>query len=138
MTEDTYWAVCRTFSNRVHRVMPEIEKTNHGTFLPTYARVWASAGKLSVRERVLFPGYLFFRTEAKGWAAVSDVEGVDGVLANGERASRVTDAEMHRMVIGHATRAYDDMDLTGLERVAFAKRRRGRRPRASKRARVAA
>lgn len=138
MTDKTYWAVCRTFSNRVHRVRPEVEKTNHGTFLPTYARVWVSDGRLSVRERVLFPGYLFFKTDATGWGAVSEIEGVDGVLAHGEVASRVSDDEMCRMVIGHAARTYDDVDTTGLERMAHAKRRRGRRPRMSKRARAAA
>lgn len=131
----TYWAVCRTFSFRVHRVAPEIERTNHGTFLPTYARVWSSRGKLSARERVLFPGYLFFQTTPKGWAAVRDVEGVHSVLAQGETASRVTDSEMHRMMIAHATRAYDEVSGEGLERITT-KRRRGRRPRASKRARV--
>lgn len=137
-TEETYWAVCRTFSFRVHRVMPEIEKTNHGTFLPTYARVWSSRGKMSARERVLFPGYLFFRTEPKGWANVRDVEGVHSVLAQGERASRVTDAEMCRMVLDHATRKHDDTNVEGLERIASSRRRKGRRPRQSKRARVAA
>jgi transcription antitermination factor NusG len=131
----TYWAVCRTFSNRVHRVMPEIEKTNHGTFLPTYARVWSSGGKLSARERVLFPGYLFFQTKADGWAEVSEIDGVDGVLAHGERASRVTDAEMVRMVISHATREHDERDTTGLERAT--RRKRYRRPRQSRRARAA-
>jgi N-methylhydantoinase B/oxoprolinase/acetone carboxylase alpha subunit len=130
----TYWAVCRTFSNRVHRVAPEIEKANHGTFLPTYARVWSSNGKLSARERVLFPGYLFFQTDATGWGAVSEIDGVDEVLAHGERASRVTDDEMCRMMISHATREHDERDTTGLERTA--RRKRYRRPRASKRARA--
>lgn len=138
MSNETYWAVCRTFSFRVHRVMPEIEKTNHGTFLPTYARVWSSRGKLSARERVLFPGYLFFQTTPKGWADVRDVEGVYEVLAQGEMASRVTDAEMQRMVIAHATRAHDEVSGEGLERIASTRRRKGRRPRQSKRARVAA
>lgn len=136
-SNETYWAVCRTFSNRVHRVMPEIEKTNHGTFLPTYARVWSSGGKLSVRERVLFPGYLFFRTGAHDWASVRDVEGVHQVLAQGERASRVTDEEMHRMVLGHATRAYDERDLSGLDvEPRERKKRRRRRARPGKRLRA--
>lgn len=137
-TEETYWAVCRAFTFRVHRVMPEIEKTNHGTFLPTYARVWSSRGKLSARERVLFPGYLFFQTTPRGWAAVRDVDGVHCVLAQGERASRVKDSEMARMMLDHAMRVHDDRDTTGLERVVNGKRKRGRKPRQSRRARVAA
>ena len=137
-TAEPYWAVCRTFSFRVHRVMREIEKTNHGTFLPTYARVWSSRGKLSARERVLFPGYLFFQTVGDKWAAVRDVDGVHSVLTHGERADEVKPHEMARMVIDHAMRAHDEVSGEGLERVANTKRKKGRRPRASKRARVAA
>lgn len=132
-----HWAVCQTFSSRVHRVRPEIEKIDRGTFLPTYARVWSSDGKLSIRERLLMPGYLFFVTKPEDWGAVKNVDGVYRVLTNGERASRVTDSEMHRMVLDHALGRHNDVDLAGLdrERAGVTGRRRQRKPRASKRAR---
>ncbi|RZN19477.1 transcription termination/antitermination NusG family protein [Bradyrhizobium sp. Leo121] len=139
MTDQSHWAVCRTFSSRVHWVRPEIEKTNHGTFLPTYARVWASDGKLSCRERALMPGYLFFMTDPDGWGDVANVEGVHAVLANNGRASRVTDEEMRRLVLGHILRDYDEINLDGLERAPREqKRRRRTRTKPSKRARAAA
>jgi transcription antitermination factor NusG len=135
---DQHWAVCQTLSSRVHRVRPEIEKIDRGTFLPTYARVWASGGKLSARERQLFPGYLFFRTAPDQWAAVAQVDGVYRVLTKpGELAARVSDAEMERMVREHVSGKHNEVDLSGLDRDPF-KRRRQRKPRASKRARAAA
>lgn len=139
MTTEAHWAVCRTFSNRVHIVRPEIEKTNRGTFLPTYAKVWASDGKFSCRERALMPGYLFlFLSEPSKWAEVKDVYGVFDVLANNGVAGRVRDSEMCRLVLDHITGARNDVNLDGLERQTLRQQRRiGRRPRASKRARAA-
>jgi transcription antitermination factor NusG len=129
-----HWAVCQALSSRVHRVRPEIEKIDRGTFLPTYARVWASGGKLSARERQLFPGYLFFRTEPDNWGEVAAVDGVYRVLTKpGELAARVTDAEMNRIVLDHVSGRHNEVDLSGLEQQR--KRRRGRKPRASRRAR---
>jgi transcription antitermination factor NusG len=137
MNEEPHWAVCRTFSFRVHRVRPEIEKTNHGTFLPTYARAWVRDGELCIRERLLMPGYLFFMTEPEGWADVRDVEGVHSVLSNNGRASKVLPGEMLRLVVDHATGAHNSATLDGLNRRQRTKRERARRPRASKRARAA-
>jgi hypothetical protein len=143
MIDEEHWAVCRTFSNRVHWVRPEIEKTNHGTFLPTYVRAWASDGKFSCRERALMPGYLFFMTEPDRWGDVKNVEGVFDVLTKYDPrgrlvAGRVTEAEINRLVLGHIRGEFDDINLDGLERVRQPRRRRHRRPRASKRARAAA
>jgi transcription antitermination factor NusG len=138
MNASPHWAVCRTFSNRVHWVRPEIEKTNHGTFLPTYVRVWASDGKLSCRERALMPGYLFFMTEPDRWGEVKNVEGVFDVLSNNGKASRVTEREINRLVLGHILGDFNDIDLRGLERQPQERRKRHRRPRASRRARAEA
>jgi transcription antitermination factor NusG len=134
-----HWAVCRTFSNRVRWVRPEIEKTNHGTFMPTYVRVWASDGKLSCRERALMPGYLFFfLPDPDRWSEVKNVEGVFDVISNNGRASKVTEQEINRLVLGHIRGEYNDINLDGLERTRGPRRQRQRRPRASKRARAAA
>lgn len=133
----TYWAVCRTFSNRVHRVRQEIEKAGHGTFCPTYARVWASDGKFSSRERVQYPGYLFFQTTAKGWGDVRSIDGVDEVLAHGEIARPVQDEEMIRIVIADATQEHNEVDYSGIPSQPR-KRRRRRRARPGKRLRIAA
>lgn len=132
---ERHWAVCRTFSFRVHRVRPEIEKTNHGTFLPTYARAWVRDGELCIRERLLMPGYLFFMTEPEGWADVRDVDGVHQVLSNNGKASKVLPEEMNRMVLDHVIGTHNSANLDGLNRRT--KRERARRPRLSKRARAA-
>jgi transcription antitermination factor NusG len=135
MSGGEHWAVCQALSSRVHLVRPEIEKIDRGTFLPTYARVWSSGGKLSARERQLFPGYLFFRTAPDDWAAVANVDGVYRVLANGETASRVTENEMNRIVLEHISGTHNEVDLSGLEPGKRRRRRGNRKPRASRRAR---
>lgn len=135
-----YWAVCRAYSNRVHWLRPEIEKIDHGTFMPTYIRVWSSDGKLSIREKALMPGYLFFQTTPRLWGEVKNVEGVYDVLSNNGKASRVTAEEMYRMVVGHILGDANEVDLAGLERQQYqskSKRERARRQRPSKRARAA-
>lgn len=137
MTDKTYWAVCRTFSNRVHRVIPEIEKTNHQTFVPTYVRTWVSGGRISSRERVLLPGYALFRTVDDDWAAVANIDGVDEVLSNVGRACRVTDEEFCRLFLGNASRAFDEIDREVIDHEPR-KRRRRRRARPGKRLRMAA
>lgn len=137
MDDAPHWAVCRTFSFRVHRVRPEIEKTSHGTFLPTYARAWVRDGEFCIRERLLMPGYLFFMTTPKGWAGVRDVDGVHQVLSNDGKASKVLPDEMARMVIDHATGRHNEANLDGLNRRYRTKRELARRSRPSKRARAA-
>jgi transcription antitermination factor NusG len=134
-----YWAVCRTFSNRVPWVRAEIEKIDHGTFFPTYARIWNSGGKMSSRERSLMPGYLFFMTTEKGWGDVANIEGVYRVLSHDGKASKVSDAEMWQLVVDHATGANNDIDLSWIPRLkSLDRRRRSRKPRPGKRARSAA
>jgi transcription antitermination factor NusG len=133
-----HWAVCRAYSSRVHIVRSEIEKTEHGTFLPTYAKVRASDGKLFCRERPLMPGYLFFfLPDPKRWTDVKNVYGVFDVISNNEGASKVTDLEMHRLVMGHITGAHNDVDISGLQHDRR-QPRSGRKPRPSRRAREAA
>lgn len=135
---EPHWAVCRAYSHRVHIVRSEIEKTDHGTFLPTYAKVKASDGKLFCRERPLMPGYLFVYLPNPGrWTDVKNVYGVFDMISNNGGASKVTDAEMHILVMDHILGAQNDINLEGLERIP-ATRRRNRKPRPSRRARVSA
>jgi transcription antitermination factor NusG len=138
MNASPHWAVCRAYSSRVHIVRSEIEKTEHGTFLPTFAKVRASDGKLFCRERPLMPGYLFFFLPDPGrWTEVKNAYGVFDVISNNEGASKVTDSEMCRMVMDHIKGTQNDIDITGLERQRR-QDRGSRKPRASRRARAAA
>ena len=88
------------------------------------------------------PGYLFFMTEPEGWGDVANVEGVFGVLTRYDErgelvAGRVTESEINRLVLGHIRGEFDDINLDGIERVSQPRRKRHRKPRASKRARAA-
>lgn len=134
MADEQYWAACQTITGREHIVRAEIEKLDRGAFLPTYVRSWATDGKLSVGERAAVPGYVFFRAQPDDWSPVQDIDGVIGVLANGDRAMRVSHDDMARMVIGHAIGAHNRFEA----RLSPQKRgrRNSRKPRPSKRARL--
>ena len=66
-----YWTACQILSRRGHFVRSEIEKADHGTFQPTYVKVWYEGGNNRfAQERSLLPGYLFFLTEPNAWSEV--------------------------------------------------------------------
>lgn len=132
----SYWAVAQTVSKMEHIVRREIEKTNHGTFLPTCARFWKVDGREYARERPVIGGYVFFLTDGEDWAGIPDIHGVYRVLP-----SRVLDHEMKRMVIGHAAGEHNETiapRYTRYYRAPESYRRKSRKPRASKRIRNSA
>lgn len=104
----SYWAAAQTVSKMEHLVRRDIEKTNHGTFVPTCARFWKVDGRDYAKERPLFVGYVFFKTDEDDWAGIPDIHGVYNVLTgpdiSGSKriAGRVSVSEMERMVISHA------------------------------------
>lgn len=110
MTE-RYWAVAQTVSKMEHLVRRDIERANHGAFIPTYARSWKLDGHDYRKECALFTGYVFFMTGSKDWAGVPDIHGVYHVPANPcGKAHRVRDDEMLRMFFGHVVGLNDRTD----------------------------
>jgi transcription antitermination factor NusG len=99
----SYWAVAQTVSTMEHIVRREIEKANHGAFVPTYARHAVVDGRRTTKEHPRFVGYVFFHTDGEDYAGIPDIHGVYGVLRSvSGKASPVTGKEMHRMVVAHA------------------------------------
>lgn len=106
-----YWTVAQTVSKMEHVVRRDIEKTNHGAFLPTYGRFWKVDGREYARECPLFTGYVFFMTESDDWAGIPDIHGVYRVPANPNgKAQRVKDSEMALLVLGHAAGDHNRTD----------------------------
>jgi transcription antitermination factor NusG len=140
---ERYWTVAQTVSKMEHLVRRDIEKANHGAFVPTYARRWSVDGRSYAKECALFTGYVFFMTEADDWAGIPDIHGVYRVPANPNgRAHRVTEAEMALVVFDHAAGKHDWQGAARFTRYYNPQRseqqRRNpirRRPRRSKRAR---
>lgn len=132
---EQYWAACRVFGGREHIVRGKIEEMDRGAFIPTFVRSWVSGGKPSAAERPAIPGYVFFRVNADDWSPVGDIDDVIDVLTNGDRAMRVSDADMVRIVLDHADGAHNRFEgcFAAPSRCA---RRKNRKPRASKRARL--
>lgn len=118
---------------REHVIRFEIEKAERGAFLPTFTRSWVTNGKLSCGERPVIPGYVFFRTDRDSWGCIQAIEGVQQVLTNQNCAMRVSEADMIRMVIGHAANDHQDhrVRLVSERRV----RNSSRKPRPGKRIR---
>lgn len=129
----SYWAVAQTVTTMEHIVRREIEKTNHGAFVPTCARFWKVDGREYSKERPVFGGYVFFLTKSDDWAGIPDIHGVYRVLS-----SRVLDSEMKRMVVSHAAGEHNETlppRYTKYYRAPEGYRRKSRKPRASKRIR---
>lgn len=135
----SYWAVAQTVSTMEHLVRREIEKTNRGAFLPTYARSWKVDGKQYRKEYPQFLGYVFFLTEGDDWAGIPDIHGVYDVLATVNRsAKKVTETEMSRMVLNHAKGIHNEVSsarFTKYYRPAATKRKNSRKPRPGNRLR---
>jgi transcriptional antiterminator NusG len=131
---EQYWAACRTFTGREHVVRAKIEELDRGAFLPTYVRSWVSGGKLSAAERAGVAGYVFFRSSQDDWPPVQGVDGVIGVLLDGDRAARISSGNMARLVLDHADGANNRFDGC-ISAPSRSGRRKTRKPRPSKRAR---
>lgn len=132
---EQYWAACRTFTGREHVIRAKIEEMGRGAFLPTFVRSWVSGGKMSTVERSAVPGYVFFRSSRDDWPPVRGVDGVIGVLLNGDRAMRVSPEEMMKLMLDHASGTNDCFDGF-ISMPARSGRRKSRKPRQSKRARM--
>ena len=138
MSADQYWAVCQMMSGQERKVRAEIEKMERGTFLPAFMRLRVSRGRKSNHALASMPGYVFFQTDALGWSQVRRIEGVHRVLASGESAVPVRSEDMMRMIVQDYCGDLNDAVVTAAPAPAAVGRRRSRKPRPSKRARVAA
>lgn len=139
MTTECYWTVAQTVTKMEHIVRREIEKVNHGAFLPTYARFWKVDGRNYSKECPLIGGYVFFLTKPDDWAGIPDIHGVYRVLTNPDWSpKRVSESEMARLVLGHAAGDHNRTDparFTKYYRPEPTTRRKSRKPRPGKRLR---
>jgi transcriptional antiterminator NusG len=131
---EQFWAACRTFTGREHVVRAKIEESDRGAFLPTYVRSWVSGGRASAAERAAVPGYVFFRANSDDWPPVRNIDGVLGVLMNGEKIMRISGNEMVQIVLDHAAGTHNRFEGCFAPR-SRSTRRKSRKPRPSKRAR---
>ncbi len=142
MTSGSYWTAAQTVTNMEHLVRRDIEKANHGAFLPTFARHWKVDGREYAKERPLIGGYVFFMTKQDDWAGIPDIHGVFRVLSNPDGSpKRISQSEMARMVLGHAAGDHNRTDpakFTKYYRPLPAQKKSSRKPRPGKRIRTLA
>lgn len=122
------WSAVQVHSKKVHLIQRDIQQTNRGTLVPTYAMVRYVDGKRSSRERQTFPGYMFVELDGEG-PSLRDIDGVYGVLG------AVRPDEMHRVSLDHATGAWNEIDAAPAKE---RRRHRRRRPRPGRRFRMLA
>lgn len=142
-----HWAVAQTVSKMEHIARRDIEKTNHGAFLPTYARHWKVDGVQHSKEHPLFTGYVFFLTKPDDYAGIPDIHGVYRVLSSpsqqpdeGALASPVSPDEMQRLFMGCALNRHTEVApprYTKYYRGERPTRKTSRKPRPGKRIRNA-
>lgn len=141
MSTQGYWAVAQTVSKMEHIVRREIEKTNHGAFLPTCVRHRKVDGYQCSKERPAIGGYVFFYTAGDDYAGIPDIHGVYDVLKNPDgMAQRVLPREMVRLMVDHASGKHDETLAPRYTKYyrpqpSSSARRKSRKPRASKRVR---
>ena len=113
---ELHWAVAQCVSKMEHMVRREIEKTYHGTFVPTYTRHWKVDGRQYSKEVPLIGGYVFFQTAVDDYAGIPDIHGVYCVLASASSladpnrprpANRVPPADMVRMIVDDGSGEHD-------------------------------
>ncbi|MGY3609913.1 MULTISPECIES: transcription termination/antitermination NusG family protein [unclassified Bradyrhizobium] len=131
---EQYWAACQMVSGMERKVRTEIEKLERGTFLPAFMRTRITRGRKSDHALAAVPGYVFFRTDSKGWSQIRHIEGVQRVLVSDEKAIPVANDEMMRMVLQDFCGELNDAVISAP--IATKSRRRSRKPRPSKRARM--
>lgn len=140
--EGDSWAVAQTVTTMEHIALRDIEKTNHGAFVPTYAKHWKVDGRQYSKEYPLLNGYVFFLTKPDDWAGIPDIHGVYRVLSTADwTPCRVTEKEMARLVMSSALNRHTEIAphrYTKYYRPSDKpKRKSSRRPRPGKRIRTA-
>jgi transcriptional antiterminator RfaH len=112
----------------------KIEAQGFGTFLPYYQHGTWRAGRLYMREKPLFPRYLFVHVPHDAvWSSLVDTDGVHHVLLAGDAPARIPEQELAEAMLAHADGRHNVIaprrDLRGRFRK---RRRRRRRPRHGK------
>lgn len=125
---EPYWTACQIISHRGHLIRADVEKADHGTFVPTYVRVKYVKGTKYAQELPLLPGYLIFQTEPDQWSEVANIDGVLDVLADGLVPRRITDDEMSRLTLEHAMGMHNSIQSGYQPRQRNSRRRRRPRP----------
>lgn len=100
----SYWAACYTEPQAEPIARREIEGINIGTFVPSFAKCSRIHGKVRQRRLPILPGYVFVWLEEGDdrWGKIQHIERASiRVLTNAGEPSRVTPAEMDRLLNAH-------------------------------------
>lgn len=118
--KDSKWYVVHTYSGHENKVKISIEKMveNRGfiddifeVVVPTEEYVSTTGGTEKVKERKLFPGYVFIRMNVNDvtWYLVRNTRGVTGFVGPGSKPVPLRDDEMKAFGVGNV--ALPDFDI---------------------------
>lgn len=131
---DIYWAACHTDVGAERKAQKGIEGLGRGTLLATYAK----STRCKDHIRPLLNRYVLVALlghEDAVWSEVNGVDGVNRVLTNNDKPSRVADREVASLMIAHATGAYNSIQARSSGGRFGRNKRRRARPRAGKKVR---
>ena len=89
-----FWFAVQVVPQHEHRVSTYLRDKGHEEFLPTVRtrRQWSDRSRL--RERPLFPGYVFCRVQRSSFGSVLSTPGVYRIVSFGGHAYPISDEEM--------------------------------------------
>lgn len=139
----SYWIACYCDVGAERKVRDEVQLRERGAFIPTFVKVFLQGGRRRSYERSLLNRYVFVALHDERddiWGGFNDIDGVHRVIANSGRASHVTDGEMVRITLPHASGEYNVVQArqangrfgNSTQSTARKQKKRRRRPRAGK------
>lgn len=134
----TYWTACYTEPRAEYKARQGVETLDRGACLPTFVRRHIHRGRLRATERPILQRYLLVALEGpddEAWSAINHIVGVHHVLTNNSKPCRVSEPEVARLMLAHATGAHNVTQARAANGRYDKKRRRRARPRAGKKAR---
>lgn len=90
---------------------------------------------MCVREYPLLGRYLFVSLQDESWGQINDIDGVHRVLTNDNKPIRIAEQDMCKLMLAHATRAYDVKQYRNDAGRFIKYQKRRRRPRPGKKLR---
>jgi transcription antitermination factor NusG len=134
----SYWTVAYTSPGAERKARDGIQALDRGTFVPTFAKVWYREGRKNSFERPLLSRYVLFalnHADDPIWGEINHVDGVQRVLAHNGVPANASEIEIGRLMLGHATGAYNQIQYRDAGGRFRKQKRRRPRPRPGKRVR---
>lgn len=96
------WYLVQCRPRQEERALEHLRNQDFRCFLPRYAREKIRAGRRTISEEPLFPGYAFIQLSLSGqsWHSIRSTRGVRGLVRFGQQAVPVPDDVVEQLSVG--------------------------------------